>query len=77
MLQFFKTGGVFLFDEADAASERTFYQLEELMGTEQGALITEASVDKEGQRCVFYDSGVLNEEQALEKYRSGQFVNHI
>ena len=77
MLEFFKNGGVFLFDEADAASERTFYKLEDLMGTEEGADITEATIDEDGDICVFYDSCVLSEQQAVEKYKNGNYVKQI
>ena len=47
---------MFLFDENDAASERTFYRLEDLMGEEEGADITEAYIDEDGEICVYYDS---------------------
>ena len=77
MLEFFKKGGVFLFDEEDAASEQTFYKLEELMGEEEGADITEAYVDEDGEICVFYDSSVLSEQQAVGKYKKGDYSKHI
>ncbi len=77
MLEFFKNGGVFLFDEEDAASEQSFYRLEDLMGEEQGADITEAYIDEDGEICVFYDSSVLSEEQAVEKYKKGNYSKQI
>ena len=77
MLEFFKKGGVFLFDEEDAASEQSFYKLEELMGEEEGADITEAYVDEDGEICVFYDSSVLSEQQAIEKYKKGNYSKQI
>ena len=77
MLEFFKNCGVFLFDEADAGSERTFYKLEELMGTEDGSDITETTVDEDGDICVFYDGCVLSERQAVEKYRNGDYAKQI
>ena len=77
MLEFFKNGGVFLFDETDAASERTFYRLEDLMGEEEGADITEAYVDEDGEICVYYDCSVLSEEQAIEKYNRGDYSKYI
>lgn len=77
MLEFFKSGGVFLFDEADAASERTFYRLEDLMGEEEGADITEAYVDEDGEVCIYYDGSVLSEEQAIEKFNRGDYSKHI
>ena len=77
MLEFFKNGGVFLFDEEDAASERSYYKLEDLMGEEEGANITEAYIDEEGEICVFYDSSVLSEEQAIMKYKKSDYSKHI
>ncbi len=77
MLEFFKNGGVFLFDEEDAASERSFYKLEDLMGEEEGADITEAYIEDDGEICVFYDSTILNEEQAVEKYKKGDYSKQI
>jgi len=77
MLEYFKNGGVFLFDEEDAASERTFYKLEDLMGEEEGADITEAYIDEDNEICVFYDSSVLSEEQAIEKYKKGDYSKQI
>ncbi|MBN1778087.1 MAG: hypothetical protein JW811_08205 [Clostridiales bacterium] len=77
MLEFFKNGGVFLFDENDAASERTFYRLEDLMGEEEGADITETYIDEDGEICVYYDSSVLSEEQAIEKYNNGEYVTSL
>lgn len=77
MLEFFKNGGVFLFDENDAASERTFYRLEDLMGEEEGADITEAYIDEDGEICVYYDCSVLSEEQAIEKYNNGKYSKSL
>lgn len=75
MLSFFKNGGVFLFDEEDIESEATFYKLEEFMGDKEGSDITEAYVD--GDICVFYDGSVLSEEQAIEKYKKGNYSRKI
>lgn len=77
MLEFFKNGGVFLFDEEDTASEMTFYKLEDFMGEDEGQDITEAYVDEDGEICVFYDSSVLSEEQAIEKYKQGNYTKRI
>lgn len=77
MLEFFKNGGVFLFDEENATSERSFYKLEDLMGEEEGENITEAYIDEEGEICIFYDSLALSEEQAVIKYKNGEFVKQI
>ena len=77
MLKFFKNGGVFLFVEEDAASEKSFYKLEDLMGEEEGADITEAYVDEDGEICVFYDGSVLSEHQAIEKYKKGDYSKQI
>ena len=77
MLKFFKNGGVFYFDEDDAQSERSYYKVEDLMGEEEGADITEAYVDEDGDICVYYDASVLSEEQAIQKYNNGDFVTHL
>ena len=77
MLEFFKKGGIFLFDKEDAASERTFYQLEDLMGEEAGADITEAYIDEDGEVCIYYDGSVLSEEQAVAKYNNGEYSKHL
>ncbi len=77
MIEFFKNGGVFLFDENDPGSESTFYKLEDLMGEEAGAEITEAYIDEDGEICVFYDGSVLTEEQAVAKYNKGDYVKNI
>ena len=53
MQEFFKNGGVFLFDENDPSSERSFYRMEDLMGEEAGADITEAYIDEDGEICVY------------------------
>ena len=76
-MSFFKNGGVFLFDETDAASERTFYRLEDLMGEEEGANITEAYVDEDGETCIYYDGSVLSEEQAIGKYNRGDYSKQV
>ena len=57
--------------------ERTFYKLENLMGEEEGSDITEAYIDEEGEICVFYDSSVISEEQAVEKYKKGDYSKQI
>ena len=77
LIEFFKPGGVFLFDEENSESERTFYKVEELMGEPEGKNITQTEVDEEGILCIFYDFTVLEEEQALEKYKKGEFVDSI
>lgn len=77
LITFFKDGGIFLFDEADPASEATFYKLEDLMGEPEGADITETSIDEEGTLCIYYDSSVMDEETAKQKYSNGQFVKSI
>ena len=77
MLEFFKNGGVFFFDENDAKSERSFYKLEDLMGEEAGQDITEAYIDEDGEICVYYDASVLCEEEAVEKYNNGDYVNQL
>jgi len=77
MLEFFKQGGVFLFDENDAASEASYYQLEDLMGEEAGQDITEAYVDEDGEICVFYDGSVMDEAQAIKKYHKGEYTKKL
>lgn len=77
MLEFFKKGGVFYFDENDAKSERSFYKLEDLMGEEAGQDITEAYIDEDGEICVYYDASALSEEEAIEKYNNGDYVNQL
>lgn len=77
VLSFFKNGGVFLFDEENAASESTYYKVEDLMGEDEGVNITQTEVDEEGLLCIFYDCEVLNDEQALAKYAKGDFVKSI
>ncbi len=77
MLDFFKSGGVFYFDEEDSKSERSFYKLEDLMGEEEGQDITEAYIDEDGEICVFYDASVLSEEEAIEKYNCGDYVSSL
>lgn len=74
MLNFFKSGGVFLFDENNSASERSFYKLEDLMGEEAGADIVEAYVGADEELCIYYDCSVIDEEQAIAKYTSGDYV---
>ncbi len=77
MQKFFKNGGVFLFDENDPSSERSFYRMEDLMGEEAGADITEAYIDEDGEICVYYDGSVLSEEEAIAKYTQGDFVKSL
>jgi len=77
ILSFFKNGGVFLFDEENAASESTYYKVEELMGEEEGVNITQTEVDEEGLLCIFYDCEVLDDEQALAKYAKGEYGKSI
>ena len=77
MLEFFKNGGVFYFDEEDSKSERSYYKLEDLMGEVAGQDISEAYVDEDGEICVYYDASVLSEEQAIEKYHAGDFVKFL
>jgi len=77
MLEFFKSGGVFYFDENDSKSERTFYKLEDLMGEEEGQNITEAYVDDDGEICVYYDASVMDEAQAIEKYNNEDYVKFL
>jgi hypothetical protein len=74
MLNFFKNGGVFLFDENNAASERTFYKLEDLMGEEAGEDIVETYVGPDDELCIYYDCSVISEEDAVEKYNNGDYV---
>ena len=74
---FFKGGGVFLFDEKDAASEATYYKLEILMGEPEGVNITEAAVDEDGELCVFYDADVMDEDTAISKYKNNQYKRSI
>lgn len=74
MLAFFKKGGVFLFDESNPKSEASYYQLEDLMGRAEGSDITEAYVDEDGEICIFYDSSVIGEEQAIEKYKRNDYI---
>ncbi len=73
IIDFFKNGGVYFFDEEDSASERTYYKVEDAMGEEDGADIVETEIDDEGMICVFYDCSVLSEEEVKEKYASGDF----
>ena len=77
ILSFFKNGGVFLFDEENAASESTYYKVEDLMGEEEGVNITQTEIDEEGLLCIFYDCEVLDDEQALAKYADGEYVKSI
>ena len=73
ILEFFKNGGVFYFNEENSASENTFYKVEDLMGEEEGMNITETEVDEEGCICVFYDSSVIDDETAKTKYNNGEY----
>jgi len=77
MLDFFRNGGVFLFDEDDAASEADFYRLEDLMGEEEGQHITEAYVGTDGETSVYYDGSVMSEEEARLKYENGEYKKYI
>ena len=77
MLDFFKKGGIFLFDESDPQSESSYYRLEDLMGEEEGADITEAYIDEDGEICVYYDSGVMGEDEAIAKYNTGDYIKHF
>ncbi len=77
MMEFFKNGGVFYFDEDDAQSERSYYMVEELMGEEEGQDITEAYIDEDGEICVYYDASVLSEDQAIAKFNDGDYVKHL
>lgn len=74
MLNHFKNGGIFLFNENNSASERSYYRLEELMDKEAGADIVEAYVGPEEELCIYYDCSVISEEQAIEKYNNGDYV---
>ncbi|MEE4195622.1 MAG: hypothetical protein V2J07_10535 [Anaerolineae bacterium] len=76
-IEFFKQGGIFYFDENDPRSERAYYQVEDLMGEEEGAEITEAYVDEDGDICIYYDGSVMDEETAIAKYNAGDFVKHF
>ena len=77
LLDFFKNGGVYLFDEEDPSSERTFYKVEDLMGEPEGEDIVQTEADEEGILCIFYDCSVLGDEEALEKYANGDYVKNI
>lgn len=77
ILEFFKDGGVFYFDENDSRSERSYYKVEDLMGEEEGANITEAYVDEDGEICIYYDCSVLSEEEAIDKFNDGDYVNRF
>lgn len=70
---FFGNGGVFLFDENNPSSERTYYAIEDLMGSMEGEFITETYVDEDGELCLYYDSQVMSEQEALNKYNSGTY----
>ncbi len=72
MLDYFKQGGVFLFDENDGASEAAYYMVEDLMGQEEGADITETYTEDESL-CLIYDCGILSEEEAIDKYNNGLY----
>lgn len=77
MLNFFKSGGVFFFDEEDPKSETSYYKLEDLMGEELGADIIEAYLDEDGMLCIYYDSSVLSEEDAVDKYNNGDYKKYL
>lgn len=74
IIDFFKQGGVFFFDENSAISERAYYQIEDLMGEEEGANICEAYVGEDEEFCVYYDSSVLSEEEVIAKFNNGNYV---
>lgn len=77
ILSFFKNGGVYLFDEENAASESTYYKVEDVMSKEEGMNITQTEADEEGILCIFYDCEVLSEEEALGKYANGEYVKSL
>lgn len=77
MLDFFKNGGVFLFDESDSKSELAFYDVENLMGEEEGADITEAYIGDDEEMCIYYDCSVISEESAIEKFDSGNYIKSL
>lgn len=74
---FFHEGGVFLFTEENEESENTLYMIEELMGEPEGENITQIEVDEEGILYIFYDCTVLDEEEALAKYKDGEYVESL
>jgi len=77
MLDFFKKGGVFFFDENDSRSENSYYKLEDLMGEEEGADIVEACADEDGMICIYYDCSVISEDEALDKYENGDYKKYL
>lgn len=66
-----------MFDEDNPKSEASYYKLEDLMGEEEGKNITEAYVDEDSEICVFYDGSVMSEEEAIKKYKDGDYVKQI
>jgi len=77
MVDFFKKGGVFLFDEEDSRSESSYYRLEDLMGEEAGQDITETYIGEDEEICLYYDGSVISDKQAIEKYNSGDYVKYL
>ena len=77
MLEFFKKGGVFFFDEEDSRSEDSFYKLEDLMGEEEGENIVEAYLDEDGYMCIYYDCSVISEDEAIDKYYNGDYKKYL
>lgn len=70
MKTFFDSGGVFIFDENNAKSERLFYDLEDFMASNQGQYIVEIYTDHD--QCLYYDERVIDESTALNKFNTGQ-----
>lgn len=77
LMEYFKSGGVFLFDENKRQSEETYYKVEELMGEVEGESISETEVIGNEQLCLFYDESVIDENTAKEKYVRGDYVNSL
>lgn len=77
MLDFFKNGGVFLFDENDAKSEATYYKLENLMYEEAGEDITETYIASDSSLCLFYDCSIISEDEAMDKYNNGEYKKFL
>ena len=77
MKDFFKSGGIFLFDENDSQSESSFYKLEDFMSEEEGQDITDTYIDDSEEISIFYDSSILSEEQAVKKYNDGIFSKYL
>lgn len=77
MKSFLKKGGVFLFDESNQDSELSYYELEDLMNEEEGKDITDVCVDEKERLFIFYDANILNEREAIEKFKSGKYLTYI